>query len=49
MKKNKHAAALGKIGGPARAKALSAERRRAIARMGGLARKKVLDEKQKTA
>ncbi len=48
-KKNKHAAALGRIGGPARAKALTPARRREIARMGGIARKLMLDAKQKTA
>jgi len=35
--KNSAAVALGKLGGPARARALSADRRRIIARMGGLA------------
>jgi len=37
MSKNKHAAALGKLGGKARAQALSKERRSEIARQGGLA------------
>lgn len=48
-RKNKHAAALGRIGGPARAQSLTPERRSEIARMGGIARKLVLDAKRKTA
>lgn len=38
MKKNRHAVALGKLGGAARAESLSEERRSEIAKMGGLAR-----------
>lgn len=38
MTKNEHAVALGKLGGPARAKKLSAKRRKEIAMMGVKAR-----------
>ena len=38
--KNPNAQALGKLGGLARAKKLSKERRAAIAKLGGLARQK---------
>jgi hypothetical protein len=44
--KNKHAVAMGKIGGKNRAKNLSPERRSAIAKMGAKAR--WLDNKHKT-
>jgi len=37
-RKNRAAAALGRIGGPARAAVLTAEERREIARKGGLAK-----------
>ena len=37
---NKHAVLLGSLGGKARAKKLTPERRKEIARMGGLARRK---------
>ena len=48
-KKNPHAAALGRLGGPARAKALSSQRRREIARLGGKARQRALAAKSKPA
>lgn len=38
MKKNRHAVALGRLGGAARAESLSEARRSEIAKMGGLAR-----------
>ena len=48
MKKNPHAAALGKLGGKARARKTTAEERKAWARLGGLARAKKHSKKQLT-
>ncbi len=48
-KKNPHAAALGRLGGPARAKALCSRCRREIGRLGGKARQRALAAKSKTA
>ena len=51
--KNQHAVALGRLGGekggPARAKTLSARRRREIAKRAGLARAKALSAAERTA
>lgn len=49
--KNPHAVALGKLGGPARAKRLSAKRRSAIAKKAGQARTKKVSaaERQRIA
>lgn len=48
MKKNPHAAALGKLGGKARAKKTTPEERKAWARLGGLARAKKHSKQQLT-
>lgn len=48
MKKNPHAAALGKLGGKARAHNTTPEEREAWARLGGLARAKKHSKKQLT-
>ena len=48
MKKNPHAAALGKLGGKARARNATAEERKAWARLGGLARAKKHSKQQLT-
>jgi len=48
MKKNPHAAALGKLGGKARARKTTAEERKAWARLGGLARAKKHSKQQLT-
>lgn len=46
MKKNPHAAALGKLGGKARAKKTTPEERKTWARLGGLARAKKHSKQQ---
>ena len=48
MKKNPHAAALGKLGGKARARKTTPEERNAWARLGGLARAKQHSKQQLT-
>ena len=48
MKKNPHAAALGKLGGKARARKTTLEERKAWARLGGLARAKRHSKQQLT-
>ena len=48
MEKNPHAAALGRLGGRARAGKTTAEERKAWARLGGLARAKKHSKQQLT-